>query len=100
MLDERFAATRLRGDTTHRAEEARYALQLRRDTSAALALAQANYEVQREPRDARILLEAALAAGQRAPAQKVEAWSKASGFQGAPLSQQLALLAALPKGSP
>jgi Tfp pilus assembly protein PilF len=100
MLDERFAATRLRGDTTHRAEEARYALQLRRDIGAALALAQANYEVQREPRDARILLEAALAAGQRAPAQKVEAWSKASGFQGAPLSQQLALLADLPKGNP
>jgi Tfp pilus assembly protein PilF len=100
MLDERFAATRLRGDTTHRAEEARYALQLRRDIGAALALAQANYEVQREPRDARILLEAALAAGQRAPAQKVEAWVKSSGFQGAPLSQQLAQLAALPKGSP
>ena len=100
MLDERFAATRLRGDTTHRAEEARYALQLRRDIGAALALAQANYEVQREPRDARILLEAALAAGQRAPAQKVEAWFKSSGFQGVPLSQQLALLAALPKGNP
>jgi hypothetical protein len=76
------------------------ALQLRRDIGAALALAQANYEVQREPRDARILLEAALAAGQRAPAQKVEAWSKSSGFQGAPLIQQLAQLAALPKGSP
>jgi Tfp pilus assembly protein PilF len=100
MLDERFAATRLRGDTTHRAEEARYALQLRRDIGAALALAQANYEVQREPRDARILLEAALAAGQRVPAQKVEAWMKSSGFQGVPLSQQLALLAALPKGNP
>ena len=100
MLDDRFAATRLRGDTTHRAEEARYALQLRRDIGAALALAQANYEVQREPRDARILLEAALAAGQRAPAQKVEAWVKSSGFQGVPLSQLLPLLAALPKGSP
>jgi hypothetical protein len=100
MLDERFAATRLRGDTTHRAEEARYALQLRRDIGAALALAQANYEVQREPRDARILLEAALAAGQRAPAQKVEAWFKSSGFQGAPLIQQLAQLAALPMGNP
>ena len=100
MLDERFAATRLRGDTTHRAEEARYALQLRRDISAALALAQANYDVQREPRDARILLEAALAAGQRAPAEKVETWFKASGFQGAPLSQLLPLLVALPKASP
>lgn len=100
MLDERFAATRLRGDTTHRAEEARYALQLRRDFGSALALAQANYEVQREPRDARILLEAALAAGQRAPAQKVEAWLKASGFQGEPINRQLALLAALPKAKP
>ena len=100
MLDERFAATRLRGDTTHRAEEARYALQLRRDIGAALALAQANYEVQREPRDARILLEAALAAGQRAPAQKVEAWAKSSGFQGAPLGQLLTQLATLPKGNP
>jgi len=100
MLDERFAATRLRGDTTHRAEEARYALQLRRDTRTALTLAQANYEVQREPRDARILLEAALAAGQRAPAQRVEAWLKASGFQGEPINRQLALLVALPKASP
>jgi len=100
MLDERFAATRLRGDTTHRAEEARYALQLRRDIGTALGLAQANYEVQREPRDARILLEAALAAGQRAPAEKVEAWLKASGFQGEPINRQLALLAALPKAKP
>jgi hypothetical protein len=100
MLEERFAATRLRGDTTHRAEEARYALQLRRDIGTALALAQANYEVQREPRDARILMEAALAAGQRAPAQKVEAWLKASGFQGEPINRQLALLATLPKASP
>ena len=100
MLDERFAATRLRGDTTHRAEEARYALFVRRDTGAALALAQANYTVQREPRDARILLEAALAAGQRAAADPVEVWGKASGFQGEPIKRQLALLAALPKANP
>ena len=100
MLDERFAATRLRGDTTHRAEEARYALFVRRDPVAALALAQANYTVQREPRDARILLEAALAAGQRAPAAQVEAWARASGFQGEPLNRQLAQLAALPKAKP
>jgi len=94
MLDERFAATRLRGDTTHRAEEARYSLQVRRDIKTALALAQANYQVQREPRDARILLEAALAAGQRGAAEPVEAWLLASGFQGVPISQ---LVAALPK---
>ena len=100
MLDERFAATRLRGDTTHRAEEARYALFVRRDISAALGLAQANYAVQREPRDARILLEAALAAGQRAAADPVEAWAKASGFQGQPINRQLTQLATLPRAKP
>lgn len=85
MLEERFAATRLRGDTTHRAEEARYQLHLRKDATAALGLALANHEVQREPRDARMVLEAALAAGQPGRADKVLAWVKASGFQGQPI---------------
>lgn len=100
MLEERFAATRMRGDTTHRAEEARYTLMLRRDVSSALVLAQANFEVQREPRDARIVLEAALAAGDPAAAKKVQSWLQSSGFQGAPLSQQMQALEALPKGKP
>ena len=86
MLEERFTATRLRGDTTHRAEEARYLLHIRRDHQAALSLALANYEVQREPRDARMVLEAALAAGQPDKAGKVLAWVKSSGFQGLPIS--------------
>jgi Tfp pilus assembly protein PilF len=80
-LDERFAAARQRGDTTHRAEEARYALHLRKDPASAVRLAADNYAVQREPRDARILLEAAIAAGDAAAAQPARDWLRDSGFE-------------------
>ncbi len=83
MLVDRFAAARARGDTTHRAEEARFELRLRRDPSTALRLAQENYAVQREPRDARVLLEAAIAAGSSASAQVVRDWLGRSGFEDA-----------------
>ena len=82
-LDERFAAARLRGDTTHRAEEARYQLRLRGDAAQALRLATENYRVQREPRDARIMLEAAIAARDPAAAQVVRDWLGSSGFEDA-----------------
>ena len=64
-LRARFAASRQRGDSLHQGEEARFLLHLVDQPQAALTLAQANWAVQREPRDARILLEAALAAARR-----------------------------------
>lgn len=85
MLDDRFAAARQRGDTTHRAEEARYQLRLRGDAKEAVRLAAENYRVQREPRDARILLEAAIAAGDPVAAQPVRDWLASSGFEDAQL---------------
>jgi predicted Zn-dependent protease len=85
MLDERFAAARLRGDTTHQAEEARYRLRLRGDAAGAVRLAADNYAVQREPRDARILLEAAIAAQDATAAQPVRDWLNSSGFEDARL---------------
>lgn len=86
-LADRFAAAKVRGDTTHRAEEARYTLQLAGNAAAALAIAAANYQVQREPRDARILLEAAIAARESAAAQPVRDWLQSSGFEDAHLRQ-------------
>jgi hypothetical protein len=80
-LQDRYAAARARGDTTHRAEEARFELRLRGDAAAALRLAQENYAVQREPRDARVLLESAVAAGQRAAAKPAIDWLQRSGFE-------------------
>jgi uncharacterized protein (TIGR02996 family) len=70
-LDARFDASHLRGDTVHRREEARFALGLLHDVPRALALAKANWGVQKEPWDVRVLLESALAAhdpGAAAPA--------------------------------
>ncbi len=64
-LSARFDAARLRGDNAHQKEEARFTLAILARPDRALTLAQANYAVQREPADARMLLEAALAA--RAP---------------------------------
>ncbi|MDG4552996.1 MAG: hypothetical protein P9E24_01910 [Candidatus Competibacter sp.] len=75
LLEARFAAARQRGDHTHIAAEARLRLDLRRQPQAALALAQRNWaQWQREPRDARLLLEAALAAGQPEAAREVLDW--------------------------
>lgn len=82
-MADRFTAARARGDTTHRAEEARFELRLRQDAKTALRLAQENYAVQREPRDARILLEAAIAAQDPASAQPARDWLRSSGFEDA-----------------
>jgi hypothetical protein len=87
MLTDRYAAARARGDTTHRAEEARFELRLRKDPVTAVALARANYAVQREPRDARVLLEAALAAKDPASAQSARDWLRSSGFEDARMRQ-------------
>jgi hypothetical protein len=95
-LADRFAAARLRGDTTHRADEARFHLRLLGDGPGALALARANYAVQREPRDARILLEAALSVRDAGAARAALDWLLTSGFEDPrlrQLGQQLTLLA-------
>ena len=70
-LRTRFDAARLRGDIAHQREEARFTLQLLSRPVEALALAQQNWSVQKESADARILLEAARAAGQDAAANPV-----------------------------
>jgi predicted Zn-dependent protease len=73
-LAARFAAGRDRGTTVHVREEARFTLALQHDARRALPLAQANWKVQREPADARILLESALAAKNSPAAQPVLHW--------------------------
>jgi tetratricopeptide (TPR) repeat protein len=80
-LADRFAAAKVRGDTTHRAEEARYLMHLAGDPAAALTVAAANYRVQREPRDARVLLEASIATKDAGAAQPVRDWLRSSGFE-------------------
>jgi tetratricopeptide (TPR) repeat protein len=73
-LRARFAASRLRGDTVHRREEARFALHLDGSPAVALRLAQENWTVQREPADLRILAEAAAATGDATAKNIVREW--------------------------
>ena len=97
-LDDRFAAAKLRGDTTHRAEEARFQLRLRKNPALAAQLASANYQEQKEPRDARVLLESALAAKDGDAATAARDWLQSSGFEDARLRALAAQIAQLPIG--
>lgn len=80
-LRSRFDAAALRGDKLHQQEEARFNLYLVGNKEKALALAQENWKLQREPRDARILLEAALAMKNPAAAQDALDWLERSGHE-------------------
>lgn len=73
-LRARFDASRARGDTVHRREEARFQLQLNGSPQLALRLAQENWKVQREPADLRILAEAAHATGDTSARDTVREW--------------------------
>lgn len=73
-LAARFEASRLRKDVVHRREEARFALELLKQPRVALELARANWEVQHEPADARLLLTAARAASDPKAARPVLDW--------------------------
>ena len=79
-LDERVEANRQRGETLHQREESRYALALEGDAGKALELATKNWAVQKEPADARVLLEAAVAAKNAAAAAPALQWLEQTKF--------------------
>ncbi len=81
MLGERFADSAQRGERLHLQEEARYLLELKGDARAALAAAAENWKAQREPRDAAVLLKAALAAKDARSAAPALEWLDATGFE-------------------
>ena len=72
---------RARGDRVHLREEARFHLRLLGDASGALALAQENWKVQREPADARILFESAQASGDAEAARRILETLRAQGLE-------------------
>lgn len=80
-LAERVKASRARGETLHRREEARYALLVEGDVATALELAVKNWKVQREFADAQVLLEAAKAAGDEKAAAPAVEWVKRTGVK-------------------
>lgn len=80
-LAARYAAARMRGDTTHEQEESRFSLVVMKQPQEALRLALSNWRVQREPRDARAVLEAALALKDAAAAKPVLDWMAQTGIE-------------------
>ena len=90
QLLDRLAASRLRGDRVHLREEARFTLHLLNAPQAALTLAQENWQVQKEPADIRILLEAALAADDAAAVDGVREWLKKSRLEDVELQRIIA----------
>jgi tetratricopeptide (TPR) repeat protein len=74
MLRQRFDAARMRGDTIHQREHARFMLVLANDPVAALPIAQENWLAQKEPADTLLLLESAAAVGNQMAARPVIEW--------------------------
>lgn len=92
QLQDRFAAARRRGDAGHEREEAYFALHVLQQPQRALQLAQDNWRQQREPADARLLVAAALKAGQVEVARPVQQWVRSCGLQDRTLNAMLARL--------
>jgi hypothetical protein len=81
QLRARFEEAAKRGDRLHEQEAARFELDVERNAKKALALASTNYATQKEPRDAEILMRAALSAGQAAQAKPAVAWWRSSRYE-------------------
>jgi Tfp pilus assembly protein PilF len=79
-LDERFNEARERGDTTHLREQARFALDVRLDPQTGVDLAVKNFAIQREPADAQLLIDAAVAANRRSVAEPAINWLRLTGI--------------------
>lgn len=86
-LQARFAAGRLRQENLHQGDEARFALHLLKQPDKALKLAQANWRLQKEPKDARILLEASIAANEPNAAEPVLELLRQTGMEHAQLKR-------------
>lgn len=81
QLRDRFDAAARRGDRLHEQEAARFELDVEGHPRNALDYASRNYTLQKEPRDAEILMRAALAANSPKAAEPALAWLKASDYE-------------------
>jgi Tfp pilus assembly protein PilF len=94
QLRDRFQAAARRGDRLHEQEAARFELDLEGNAAKALAAATSNYTVQKEPRDAEILMRTALAAKQAKAAQPALDWLRTSRYEDPVFDKLAAQLAA------
>lgn len=92
QMRDRLADAARRGDSLHEQEAARFALDVEGKPDAALALARTNYARQKEPRDAAILMRAALAAKQPQAARPALDWLRANRHEDPELAKLAAAL--------
>jgi Tfp pilus assembly protein PilF len=96
-LRDRFVEAAKRGDRLHEQEAARFELDIENNPKKALALAANNYKLQKEARDAEVLLRTALANKDAAAAEPALTWLKQSRYEDAHLADLAAALAKLEK---
>jgi hypothetical protein len=90
LVQARFEEAAARGERLHRRDVARLQLRVVRDESAALAVARDNWNEQREPADARLLAQAAVAMRDQAALAQLRDWRRATGYQDLVLDRILA----------
>lgn len=73
-LRQRFSAAMMRGDTVHQREQSRFELRLMKNPIRAMEIAKLNWQVQKEPADARVYLEAAVAANDQPAISAMTHW--------------------------
>lgn len=92
MMRARIEAANERGSKVHMREHAMWELAVEGNVPRALSLAVANWNVQKELADARLLAHTAAAAGQPDAAAPVVAWAKQTGVHDAQLDHWLGAL--------
>jgi tetratricopeptide (TPR) repeat protein len=81
LLQAAFATEAARGEPVHRREQARFLLEVQNRPQEALVVALANWDVQREPEDALVLVNAARAAGAPERAAPALEFARAQGLR-------------------
>jgi tetratricopeptide (TPR) repeat protein len=81
MFQARYEAARRDGDFTHLREQARFLLEVRGKNAEALALAEQDWQVQREPGDVRVYFAAAGAAGNQAALRNLRSWIQQTHYE-------------------
>ena len=89
-LKARYAISKQRGENFHQGDEAIFDLFLANQPEQALTLALANWQIQREPKDALIVMQAALAANNPLAAKSVIDWVRQTGLEYLTLNKLLA----------
>jgi len=80
-IDELLDVLRRRGEQRHERERAQLALYVDGDAKRALDLARQNFAIQKDTPDLRLLIDAAIAAGDRDSLRSVRAWLTEMGFE-------------------